>query len=456
MSILNNSTAGRVGDSFIPAITTGELLRDDSTLWQSVFQQVDERNFLMYIESLQAWKLVEDTNIRWHEEGYVSANATIASFTGGATPGAVAVITIAASAHQNSGTRSPFRANNMIKVDGLQLFVQSKSTTTPNAHTLTVVPVPATATAASTLAAGKTMIIAGNFSAEGTGYDDGMLNIPVKFEEGTGIVKNKLNFTGTAASNKSKVKWGASNSEYMLYTADATVFKQHQIDLCMASLIGPGGTTTDASGATVRLVKGAITQVQERGNNYQYTGGIQLNDLENWTRLLLKQRAGNAHLMNVGHEADLMIERFVTDSMRQGARVYLDNNQNTVLKGNRMVDFGCDGFNLANFTFVKKRMAEFNNPISMYAPGQDYPYFVWTSPIANTKDPVTGKAGYVVQFGYKGITGPKGTSVSRKFQANVGGDGFSNELDERSFRYLTEFGVAVALANQSIVATKTA
>lgn len=452
--ILNNSTQGRVTDSFIPAITTGQLLRSDGLLWKKIFTQVDEMDFLMYIESLQAWMLAEDTNVRWHEEGSIMPIATIGSFTGGASAGAAAVITIPASAHQNSGTRSPFKENNVIQVNQTAMFVQSKNTGTPNAHTMTVVPVDATVTLNTVLVAGLTIIIIGSQYAEGVGYSEGYVNLPIKFEEQTGIVKSKISVTGTAASNKSKVPLAWSNSDYYLYEADYKCFLQHKTEVCQAALIGPGGSVLDAVGNTVRLVKGAITQVQQRGNDYVYNGGINYNDLQNLTRILIKQRAGAEHLMNVGHEADLLIEQFTTDSMRNGARIYLENT-NATLKGNKMIDFGCDGFKLSQFTFVKKRMSEFNNPFNMYAPGQAYPFYVWTSPIANTKDPVTGKAGYAVQFAYKGQQGPKGVSQERKFAAQIpGGDGRTSEIDEVNYRYLTEFGVAVALANQSVIMRK--
>lgn len=453
--ILNNSTQGKVQDSFIPAITTGQLLRSDGLLWKRIFKQVDERDFLMFLEEQQAWMVAEDTNIRWHEEGFIMASATIASFTGGASAGVFAVITLPASAHQNSGTRSPFKENHVIQVDQTPMFIQSKNTTTPNAHTITVVPVSSSVTLNTVLAANKTIIIIGSGYAEGTGYSEGMINLPIKFEEQTGIVKTKATITGTAASNRSKVPLAYSGQDYYLYEIDYKCFLQHKAELCLAMLIGPGGSVLDATGATVRLIDGAITQVQARGNNYVYNGGIQYNDLQNLTRILLKQRASGEHLMNVGHEADLMIEQFTTDSMRNGARIYLDNTNSTMKNGNKMVDYGCDGFKLSNFTFVKKRMSEFNNPISTYAPGQAYPYYVWTTPIANVKDPVTGQAGFSVQIGYKAMQGPRGLTADRKFEAmGIGGDGFTSEIDERNFRYLTEAGMAVALANQSVVMTK--
>lgn len=452
--IINNSTQGPNNNSFIPSITSGQLLRSDGLLWKKIFTQADEQDFLMWMESFGSWKLADDVGVRWHEEGYIMANTTIASFTGGASAGASAVITLPASAHQSSGTRSPFKENNVLKVDGLQMFVVSKNTTTPNAHTITVTPLPTTATLNTVLAPGKTIIQVTSAYGERTGYTEGMMNLPIKFEEQTGIVKTKITVSGTLAGNKMKVPGGYSGSDYFLYEADYKCFLQHKTEVSLAALIGPGGTTTDAAGNTVQVVKGVITQVLERGNDYGYTGTLTKNDFQNMTRLLLKQRAGAEHLMNIGHEADIMLDQFLDDSMRNGARIYLDN-ASLPGKGNKMVDYNCDGFKLNSFTFVKKRMSEFNNPISTYAPGQEYPFYVWTTPIANAKDPVTGKAGFALQMAYKGVQGPKGMNFERKFYAPTpGGDGRTSEIDEINYRYLTEFAPVVALANQSVVMRK--
>lgn len=455
--IINNSTQGPNQNSFIPSITSGQLLRSDGLLWKKIFTQADEQDFLMFIESIGAWKLAEDTGVRWHEEGYIMANATILSVTGGASAGAAATITLPASAHQSGGSRSPFKENHMIKVDGVQMFVQSKNSATPNAHTITVVPAganAATITLATTLVAGKTIIITGSAYAEQVGYSEGMINLPIKFEEQVGIVKTKITTSGTLAANKMKVPGGYSGSEYFLYEADYKCFLQHKTEVSLAGLIGPGGTVLDAAGKTVQVVKGAITQVLERGNDYGYTGGLTLNDFNNMTRLLLKQRAGNEHLMNIGHEADIMLDQLLNESMRNGARIYLDN-ANPALKGNKMVDYNCDGFKLNSFTFMKKRMSEFSNPVNLYAQGQDYPFYVWTTPIATTKDPVTGKAGYALQFAYKGVQGPRGINFDRKFyNPGPGGDGYTSEIDEINIRYLTEFAPVVALANQSVIMRK--
>jgi hypothetical protein len=448
---INNSTQGQWRDGFIPSITSGELLRSDGLFLNKIAKQVNEQDFLTFLESQAAWKTTDDTYGRWHEEGYLSASTGVQATSGGATVGAPFTITLPSAAHQASGTRSPFGAGDVIKIDNFYALVQSKNTTTPSAHVLTCIPTSTMTVAANTVVTtAKTVVKVSKFHAEGTGYTDGMLNLPVKYEEQTGIVKSKIELTGTAASNRLKITDPSTGKDAALYKGDYDCFLQHKLDVNFAALIGPGGTATDASGNTVRLVKGAVTQSQERGTDYLYSGSFSKNDLENFTRILIKQRAGSEQLLQVGHEAHIMMEQFVDDAMKNGARIYLDK-ASAAAKGNRMVDFGFDGFKLNDFVFFKQSFNAFNHPQITYAAGQPYPYYIWTTPHKMAKDPVTGESGYSIQLIYKTVDGPKGVSFDRKFQGFRGGDGVDTENDVINYRYLTEFGVAVLLANQSIV-----
>jgi hypothetical protein len=449
---ISNSTSGRVGDSFIPSITSGELLRSDGLFLNKIAKQVNEKDFLTFIEGTGSWMVTDDTFARWHQEGYIMPTATVSSLTGGATPGASFTITLPAGVHQTSGTRSPFGANDVLKIDNFYFLVQSKNTSVASAHVLTCIPTSTMTVAANTVvAANKTIIKVGKHFAEGTGYVDSDIDLPIKYEERTGIIKTKISLTGTAATNYAKVQNPDTNSVYRLLEADYKCFLEHKLEVNFAALIGPGGTATDAAGNTVNLVKGAVTQTLERGTDYTYGSSFTKNDLENFTRVLMKQRAGNEHMMQIGHEAALMMEQFVDDSMKQGARLYLDN-ANAIAKGGRMIDFGFDGFKVGDFMFYRQAFSAFNHPNVTYAAGQPYPFYVWTTPAVNVKDPLTGESGFSVKFVYKKAPGAKGISLDRKFEGKIGGDGLDSELDERNYRYLTEFGVAVVLANQSIVA----
>lgn len=456
--IIHNATSGVVENSFIPS-NTGQFLRADSLLWKKIFLQADERDFLTFSEANELWMVSEDNIIRWHEDGFILNNAQVGSFTGGATSGATAVITIAAGDYQDSGSRSPFTENMTAKIDNTDLFIRSKNETTPFAHTLTVEPIggSSTATLNTIIAVGKTIIPVGSAYAERTGYKEGMANIPVLFTENLGISKNKITFSGTAATQKQKTPQSYTGAMYLPDEYDMKTFIEHKEEISFQCLIGSGGTATDVDGNPVTVVKGVIPQVLERGNDYPYNTTLTLEDMYNWTKILMRERAGDQHDMKMGLQAHAEVEKLVTDVMKNGARLYLDNANGATIKKIKMVDFGYNGFFLNGFMFYTKPAVEFNHPIVTSAAGQSYPWYVLITPVAMTKDKLTGQAMYTTQIGYKAAPGPHGINFDRKFQLRIGGDSSTtpdSQIDEINYRYLTEYGVAVACANQGIVARR--
>lgn len=456
--IIANSTQGPIENSFIPS-NTGQFLRADSLLWKKIFLQADERDFLTFSEANELWMVSEDNIIRWHEDGFILNNIQIQSFTGGASPGATAVITIAAADYQESGTRSPFSPNMTAKIDNTDLFIISKNQATPFAHTLTVQPIGASSTATlnTILAAGKTVVPIGSAYAEQTGYQEGQANIPVLFTENLGISKNKITFSGTAATQKQKTPQSYTGALYLPDEYDFKTFIQHKEEISFTALLGAGGTANDEDGNTMNVVKGVIPQILERGNDYPYNTTITLEDMYNWTKILMRERAGNEHDMKMGLNAHAIVEKLTTDVMKNGARLYLDNQNGSTIKKIRMVDFGYNGFFLNGFMFYTKQAVEFNHPKVTSASGQSYPWYIMITPVAMTKDKLTGQAMYTTQIGYKAAPGPHGINFDRKFQLRIGGDSSTtpnSEIDEINYRYLTEFGVAVACANQGIIARR--
>lgn len=455
--IIANSSNGVILNSFTPT-NTGEFLRADSLLWKEIFLQADERDFLTFSEANGLWTVAEDNVIRWHEEGWITNNITVASFTGGATPGAVAVITIA-DPYQKTGTRSPFSANMTVKLGTTDLFIRLKDESVDFAHTITVQPIgnSSTATLNTVIAAGKTIIPIAHQYGERKSYNEGMMNIPVLFDENMGIVKNKITLSGTAATLRLKQRASYSGAMYQPDEDDMKTFILHKEEISFQALLGAGGTATDSDGDIVTISKGVERQIFERGNDYLYNTTVTIEDMYNWTKILIRERAGNEHDMKMGNNAHADVEKLVTDVMKNGARIYLDNLNGSTSKKIRMVDFGYNGFFLNGFMFYTKQAVEFNHPKITAAPGQPYPWYIMITPVAMTKDPVTGKAGYTVQLGYKSAPGPHGNNFDRKFQFGMGGDsspGKGSEVDEINYRYLTEFGVAVALANQAIIARR--
>lgn len=451
---IKNAAAGSVTESYV---STGTLLLSDNQMWGKVFLRHDDRDFLMWLEENQNWDVSDGSTIRWHEQSWSSNNAKIASFTGGASAGDTATITIAVADHYVSGARSPFVANDTIKIGAYDYFIRSKSEAVANAHTLTVVGIGSTAAIAlnTLLLAGQTMVPVGNAYAENTDYGTGQPSIPTAFEESLGIVKNSILVTGTQATNRMKVMGAYGNTNYITHDSDIECFTQHKLKLGYQLLLGAGGTTTDASGNTVRLIKGVEPQVKARGTTYNYNSTLTLGDVYNWTRLLLSERAPMENLMQLGHEVNINMESVMTEMMKQGGKLYMDNTNSGAKK---MVDFGFDCIKVADFIFYKRSFTEFNHPIITAAAGQNYPHKIMITPHKQVKDAKTGKSGYALKIGYKSAPGPKGLNFDRKFKFSMLGNNApvpTNGVDNVTFNYLTEAGISVACANQGIVVERT-
>jgi hypothetical protein len=449
---IKNGAAGSITEAYV---ATGTLLLSDNLMWGKVFLRQDERDFLNFMETNQNWAVSDGSTIRWHEQSYISNNAKIASFTGGASVGASATITIAAADHYVSGTRSPFTKNQTIKVGRYDLFIQSKNETVANAHTMTVYGIGSTSSAIAlntVLAAGQTMVPIGSQYAQQTDFDKGETSLPTEFEESLGIFKTSIKVSGTEATNKNKVTDPYNGSYYVTYQADTQCFIKHKLQISYQLLVGSGGTATDSDGNTVTVAKGLEKQIRERGTVYNYNSTVTLGDLYNWTRILLNERAPYEQLVQAGHEANIMLEQVMTETMKQGAKIYLDNSKNG--DGSKLIDFGFDAFKMTDFMFFKKPFVEFNHPVITYAAGQPYPHMIMITPHTKVRDAKTGQSGYTMQLGYKSAQGPKGTVFDRKFQSKILGLNAptpTNGVDEVQFTYLTECGVALACANQAII-----
>jgi hypothetical protein len=448
---IKNGAAGNFTEAYV---STGTLLLSDNLMWGKVFLRHDERDFLNFLESNMNWAVSDGSTIRWHEQSWITNNAKIASFTGGVAVGDAATITISASDHYVNGTRSPFTANTILKVNSYDLFIQSKNETVANAHTLTVVGVGSTTSTAlnTILAAGQTMVPTGNAYAENTDYGTGQPSLPTEFEESLAIAKDSILVTGTQGTNRLKDMGAYGGTNYVTHDADIECFVKHKINLSYQLLVGPGGTTTDAAGNTVRLIRGIEPQIKSRGTTYQYNQTLSIGDLYNFTRILLNERAPMENVMKVGHEANINLEGVMTEAMKQGAKIYMDNSKPGL--DSKMIDFGFDAVQVANFVFYKQSFVEFNHPMITGAVGQAYPYKIMITPHKMVKDPMSGKVGYTLQIGYKKAQGPKGISFDRKFQFSMLGNSAptpTNGMDNVTFNYLTECGPAVACANQGII-----
>ncbi len=449
---IQNASTGDITQDFTSAVAR---LASDNFSFARVMKKYNAMDYFTFLEGNQMWKLGTDTTFRWYEEGRLTQTATVAAFSGGAGIGDTANLTLPAADHFNSGTRSPFNANNILKLGDTYVLVESKNTTTPNAHILLVKQVPAPNQAAAALASlisvGDTITYIGTAYGEQTGYDEGMKTVPELREETAGIVKEKDTISGTQAGNKNKVGGAYTGNASDIVEMYAKSLIKHKISLNRLTLFGPGGTTTDADGKTVQVVKGLEHQIKERGNTYNFPVTWTYPNLQDLTRILKKEEGAMDNYMNMGHELHLKNQDLVADSLRDGAKVYMNNTTS----GKKFVDYAVDAFQLGGFNFFVSSFEDMNEKTLGYAAGQDYVNDAFVLPVDIVKDAKTGAKGFTVCLGYKAVVGTERTpSFDRKYKVVVGGDGYDSETDELNFRYLTEFTPVLTAAEKAIYVSK--
>lgn len=443
-----------------PYVSTGQLIQTDNLMFGTMLQR-DERNYLDWMEYKMNYAAVSDFSImRWHEQDLLRQNAQIGAVTGGTTPQGSIVITIGTN-YSNGGQNSPFRQNDTFKIGRMDFYVQSKNTSVANAHTLTVFASTNSSVfsvALNTVVfAGQTMVPTGNQFGQGTSFVQGYVDLPKEYEEQLGITKTKNNITGSQATDKAKIPFAYSEKEYIIWESDIKTFVSHKGDVSFQLLLGNGGTgpgLDDAGNAiTVPLMKGGVQQTKERGTVLGYYGALTLNDIMNWTRVMVTQGTGARVMGMLGHEARLNLTSMMTNQLKEGGKIYQDAEAS---KAEEMINFDWEVIKVGSQTIVLKDMPEFNHPTTTYVAGSPAPYYGWLVPDKMVTDAATKEKGYSMQVGYKKGTGPHGLMFDRKFEFKITGWNApvypTSEVDESNFTYLTECGLALTCGNQTILA----
>lgn len=471
---IKNANSGNVDQPTVRLGTTyfvndGLIFQDKGMYLR--YSRHDATPFLDYLETVKAWTPFSQTStenkVRWHEMGFLQSNLKVASITGGASPTADTVVTISPDSHLQGGTKSPLAQGLEVSVNGARFYIKAKNTSVPNAHTITLAPFVGNLVNPNTIITANSIVVPiGNVSGEGTGYNSTGQRLPVTFETQVGIVKTKKRVTGSEATNMQKValpsELGGSN--FLVYAADIDTVKEHKKEVNNMALFGSGRTYLDTDpnnpSGLLYAPEGLIPQIQRNGNQYPYFGTFTLDTLNDLAKIMTREAAPMMNYLKVGQDVNLAMEDVVSDSLRNGAKVYLDYSAKDFTagakEGQRLVDFGFDGFKKGGFTFFKQPMEDFDNPIVGAAPGMNFSYSFVVCPMSYDKDPVSGDRRMTMTLAYKVGQGSK-FGFERKFTPNWGGELGPNkdsELDEINFRYLTEFAFVLRGANQAVYGFK--
>ncbi len=458
----NNAINVGQGSYLEPYVSTGTLIQTDNLMFGTMLQR-DERTYLDWMEYKMNYAQVSDFSVmRWHEQDLLRQNAQIGAVTAGTgtVPQGTITVTIGTN-YSNGGANSPFRQNDTVKIGRMDFYVQSKNTSVANAHTLTLAASTNSSVygvALNTVVfAGQLLVPTGNQFAEKTSFIEGYVDLPKEYEEVLGITKTKNNISGTQGTDKAKIPFAYSGKNYIIWEAEYKTFISHKGDVSFQMIFGNGGTAPglDDNGnpITVKIMKGGVQQTRERGTILGYYGGFNLNDVSNWTRVMVTQGTGDRVIGMIGHEARLNLTNMMTNELKEGGRIYKDNDASNAQE---MIDFDFEVIKIGSKTIKLQNMPEMNHPTTTYVAGQPMPYYAWLVPDKQVTDPVSGTQGYSMQVGYKKATGPSGIKFDRKFEFKITGWNApiypTSEVDESNFTYLTECGLAMTCGNQTILA----
>jgi len=454
---IQNAIPGVVDNNAVSLTST--YLLSDGLLFGTMFQRYAKLNKTPTLDFLEREGGIEtiqngfasDRLVRWHELGALQQNSQILSFTGGATLGATAVITVTGDVAFEQGA--------VISVDGRGMIITTKTRLASTTTLLVTPPTGATYTLASILAVGKTIVPMGFYAADKSGYSIAGQRMPLVFSSPIAIMKKKREIGASAAVNAQKVAFpGANGKPFLVYQMDVDNVAECKKEFNNGLVFGNGDSYL-VGGELVQEIAGLATQAKSRGNDYPYVGSLTLADAYDWTRIIIKNGGPNKYLLKRGFEVNIQLEQLFDEKLRNGGREYLSNMDSSRAAGSKFsVDYGIDAVLLNNTCFMSQSDEDFNNPIVGNAPGMNYAYSALLIPMKTVEDSESKTSNLTMSIAYPPTVGLQGATLNRRWEINKGGENGVNkdsENDVLNFRCKVEGGLVCRAMNEAIFVRKT-
>lgn len=403
----------------------------------------------------------------WEEDWKID-NIVVDSFTGGATPGATAVITLDASCIYTqtiAGSPQSFsypRVGDVIEFpDRNQCIIQSKS----NDQTqITVKPRKGTQTLADSIEAGATYFLPTNAWGEGTAQPKGRVERVIKYTNKPQIVKEHVGSTGSELTNKAYFEpipgkpgsfylLGAYNTEYRFTVATdgALIFGRDNDQWTQ---------TSDALGFTVNVntTEGLIDFGVTSGYTEEYLAGAYiLQDFNDVGKIYNRERpSGRDIAVWQGYDIFLEVEDTLVDYLKETMVDYTMNKYFAGVDtyGESASDFAVNiGFNALSkggYNFIFKKLEVFNHPKYAGSTGYSYPGWQIFTPMSFVTNKQNNTTMPTVGYQYKALDG-----YNREVEVwKLGGAGpiqKTDGIDAMSCEYRGEFTFHGACANQIVI-----
>jgi len=277
----------------------------------------------------------------------VKVNAQIT----GPSAGAAVTITLASESHYNSGTQSPVRVGEVVRImtSGIEGQITAVNKTTAGAHTATITPLVSTqaftSSGTTNLVASEYLLLRGAVNiGENSTVLDGINPILDKITNTTTEHRDDFTITDRGDIEKNEVDFGNGN-HYYYYLAQDDMNRRYMNQAWIK--IMEGVAVNNLSNGTVGTL-GVIPRVAAGGTTIQYSAGSgAISDIHSLTRSLnFYGGAGEYHWLQ-----DIYQRQEVNDLLfgkyNQGAIVYgsVGGSQEAA------VSYGFSSFMIDGYTF---------------------------------------------------------------------------------------------------------
>ncbi len=337
-------------------------------------------------------KRTVQTKFNHFEKGFLKEVAISAGATGGTATNPV-VVTLDAASHTEGGTLSPGQVGQEVMLGSLRGWIQTKNTTTNNAHVLTIKPVNATDVLSAQATAGKIIVFLSSAYADGTGFGDSEVRKPDNIYNFTQIFKNTFRVDGSEAANEqeSTVK---GNTRFYWNDLVTDTSNLHMMEKEFAYLFGERSEyVTDSNNANkkVYMTGGLDYFVENHGMKHQYTT-FALTDVHAIIKKLNKERAPKNQMGLLGIDLqldfDAAIRALNASNVSGGA---LDFSAHGKAKGKfKAADFSFNSWSVGDYTFHYKSYDAMDyKPVSGYDIGgetAEWPSVGFLIPLATVRN----------------------------------------------------------------------
>ena len=338
-----------------------------------------EQNFTTWLSTFGGMELVEGRDFfHFEDQGKLMAAVTIKTAVVAPAAGATVTIAIAVNDHWDSGSKSPLRVGETVRLasNGVEGKVLTVNKTTPNAHTATVRPLKSTqafvSAGSANLLAGEIMKLGSNTEAgEASTNIDPQMPVDAKISNTTTEIRDDWKATDRAEMEKIYYDYvpdggfmsaGIARGKQGAYTYRGLVLANRRFlnNVDFKLLFGGTQTNTGLNAGTVGT-KGLVPEIVARGNAVTYSlGSLGIAKLHAITAQMdvNGNPSQNQWLMDIFQRQEFDDTLFA--QYPAGAYVWGSGSASEEAS----VAYGFDNFKIDNYMLQLKKYAGFNTEVT--------------------------------------------------------------------------------------------